>query len=223
MHKSANVASLKISTDVWRTLPSQLKRLEVDMELFESEECFLALPALKKFFLTLDGEQELVDRIAFSEPLKGSLNKFVVYNKRFDSELNSASLILKLNDFSSLCELRIHSSVFLKSDTLSSLPKTLVTLQLSSARFENFGLPKDQSRQSSDWKDGALSRLPEGLEVLELTYSRDLDDELIDFMLFSRLPQRLSKLSLRTQHCFSPNPKSFIASCPKRLDCFIYT
>lgn len=128
------------------------------------------------------------------------------------------SLFSKLSAFSSLASLCIGPHIVITSTTLSKLPKSLVELRLKRVELENYGLPFGKE---VDWKDGALSRLPETLERLDLDFLY-APPESIDFKVFSMLPSRLETLKVNTRHSVCLFPKSFIASLPKRLTTLEY-
>lgn len=107
--------------------------------------------------------------------------------------------------------------IAIHSHTLANLPKSLTSLHMWDIEFENFGLPPGESVENSDWQNGALSRLPEGLRRLKLGFKQDPPCKDLDFMVFSRLPTRLSSFRVNTGQYLCKKPKKFISTLPKRL------
>lgn len=220
LERSPENASLTIPTAVWRQLPPLLKRLEVITSLFESEEFFQALPdGLEELILKGDTANEMIERVSFPKSLQASLKELSLSINSQDLPATGDSLFSKLGDFSRLESIVVFSPILIKSSTLSCLPKTLVKLDLKRVVFENFGLPFGKE---CDWKEGALSRLPEDLESLDLHYWRATPGS-IDFKIFSYLPRRLVSLDIFSGRDVCKNPKSFIASLPRRLQCLSYS
>lgn len=227
LERSNHSPTLKVPAEVWSGLPPQLKRLEVQMRLFESESCLHALPETIQT-LSLD-VNELLEHVTFPKSLKNSLEKLDIYNfcdARFSRRVEAKMakpVLSQLSEFSRLSSIRIALHIRISSNTLDYLPKTLLDIRLESAEFTNFGLPREQSPEGNcDWKDGALSRLPEGLESLDLHFMEAPHDS-IDFNLFSNLPPRLVSLYIYTSEKICDSPKKFIASLPRRLSYLLYS
>lgn len=217
---SSRISSLKIPTAVWRKLPSKLTQLSVQWSLFESEECLHCLPAkLQELTLLMEPSDNMIERITFSKSLQKYLEKLFITlgdPSQLPHMRMTESLFPKLNEFSRLSSLFISCKVLINSSTLAFLPKTLLELSLKCVEFENFGLPRNQTLENADWKEGALSRLPEGLETLNLTHWEESPDS-IDLKLFSHLPPRLVVLNLTTRKIACKNPKAFVSSLPRRI------
>lgn len=128
------------------------------MSLFESEDGFSMLPGrLENLYLDAAASADMLARISFSKSLQESLQSLEVYVGPQDPRFNEQkveSLFSKLSGFSSLTKLNVSAEIIIKSTTLSSLPKTLLKLQLELVDFENLGLPVGQ--KIPDWKEGAL-------------------------------------------------------------------
>lgn len=219
-HNFPRSTPIKVPAAVWRQLPSQLRRLEVDLCFFESEECFHALPEkLQHLEFDFTGSQAhfaMSEIATFPTSIQESVQKLYFSLKHrplVDAEYRADFMFPKLSPFTSLTDLRFALYTVINSSTLANLPKTLTELQLNAVEFENFGLPVGQN---IDWKEGALSRLPEGLRALKLQYAKE-SSVAIDFKLFSNLPRRLDKLYLSTKQEICENPKSFISMLPRRL------
>lgn len=224
-----NLSALKNSVpalpaSVWRTLPPKLSKLEVDLHIFDSEECFLVLPGtLQKLHLCLRPNWDeshcagIIERITFPKPMQESLLHFRIQddqNEQRETENKLHALIPKFAGFSRLQTLSIRAKMTVNYDTFSNLPKTLTMLELKCQSFENYGLPAGKDRFETDWKEGAFSKLPEGLENLKVSFSMPSAYE-IHFGLFSRLPRRLASLEIR--HFGNFDPKQFASSLPRRL------
>lgn len=176
----------------------------------------------KNFALEFDPSNDLIERLTISKPLQESLEQLEIYfggpvsgNKEKTYEF----LFPKLRELSRLSSLHITPKILLKNSTLAYLPKTLVELSLDSVKLENSGL---EENEGSDWKEAPLSRLPEGLEALKLSFSKDSSCSM-DFKLFAYLPRRLRLLHIRTRNrLVCRTPKEFISSLPRRISDFRY-
>lgn len=226
--KLHRITPVKVPAAVWRELPPQLKRLDLDLKLFESEECFHALPdKIESLYLDVDSEASIamLERATFPKSLQESAESLFCYirdRNLINAECRTYSLFSKLSPFTRLTNLRFSLYLLIDCSTLSNLPKTLTELHLDAVNFENFGLPLGQDPEKRfDWKEGALSRLPEGLRGLQLQYATD-SSVAIDHKLFSNLPRQLVSLYLRTRRPICENPKSFISMLPRRLSDLSY-
>lgn len=213
-----------IPASAMRELPPSLTKLHLSIELIESEECLQVLPAslnhLEMVFTSTHHTahvQPLVERFTFPKSLQESLQSISMYffaAKGKSANTALETLIPKFSPFSCLTMLHIAAHILIKSDTLSNLPQTLTGILLHRVEFENFGLPLGQRRSSkSDWKNGALSRLPEGLIQLHLITSSDKTD----IMVISKLPARLASLRVNTPVIFDFSPKQLFDALPRRL------
>lgn len=223
-HSDTN-PSLTIPTAVWRELPSEITRLGVPLRLLDPEACFHVLPeGLEDLALAVIPPDGIIERITFPKSLKKSLKRFVIHTQDTGVsspppphvKISADSLLSKLSEFSRLVGIRIATKIVVKSSSLSSLPKTLVELALESVEFENFGLPEGQSPQNSDWKEGALSRLPEGLEELTVKYSTSTPGS-IDYDILSRLPRGLTSLIVFSDGDVCRDLKRLFSTLPRRL------
>lgn len=211
--KSPQQPDLTIPPAALRQLPSRLTRLTIDTDLLESAECFQALPASLKFLALAAGlatfTGDMLEGIIFPKSLGDSLETLrIISGSRLWPAQTTESLFPKLSEFSRLSDLRIGLNLVISSTTLSHLPKTLTILSLEEVEFANCGLPMEQTPTSSaDWKEGVLSRLPEGLVSLSVRISES-SISLIDFRMFSHLPARLMGLTLDTRCGIWSQPKS---------------
>lgn len=220
-----------LSSSAWLTLPPRLLKLDIELHLFDSEKCLFALPETLGILIFslrqhcgISRCAEMIERITFPKAMQDTLRSFRIvtnYDDRHDNpEKRINILVSKLASFSRLHTLDINASMRVNNETLSNLPKTLTFLEARCFPFENFGLPLDGGdRFESDWKEGAFSKLPEGLVHLKLNFSSESAYD-IHFGVFSRLPSRLASLELYTHRNICNEPKKFIAALPKRLSRF---
>lgn len=213
--------TLAISADDWKALSCRhLKILDVDLALFASETCMMELPgSLEQLTLSITIPEsclELCESLCFPKALQESLKTLFILCSHSELILVDTyvpKLIPKLSSFSQLSMLHISSQILISSDSLSNLPKSLTDLYLDDVFLENHGLPAAQDRVNSDWKDGAFSKLPEGLLKLSITVASTM----VDLMAFSRLPSRLTFFCVMANTVFDFQPDQFIASLPRRI------
>lgn len=226
---SSRNQSLKVPTAVWRNLPPKLTRLATPLALFESEESLHALPdKLQELILDLSilappNEGEVIPSMTRLPYLSDSLRKLSLWSEYHGKHprplaLDIPAILLTLGEFSALTTLSIYFKSTLNSASLAYLPKTLIEMVIGKVEFENFGLPVGQSPENHcDWKEGALSRLPDGLQVLFISYWQATPGS-IDFNLFSRLPPHLVSLHIDPDKDFCRDPKTFVSKLPRNLD-----
>lgn len=207
--------------DVWEGLPSLLQSLSIPIELMTSLKCLSSVPeCLEQLTLSTSSLKSL----NFPEKILRNLKSLIIlyydeYNNRESpAERRNTEWMTKLGDFMKLETFSIDSSqtLMLRTHTLSNLPKSLTTLELSRIEFENLGMGPGNDAKNPDWENSALSRLPEGLTRLSLQYGLLRPDQ-IDFMIFSRLPRNLCSFTVHTKQIRCKNPESFISSLPRRL------
>lgn len=210
-----------LSASVWNTLSPSLTSLDIELNFFESESCFNALPeTLEKLFLRLPSGVELsrcmgmMERLKFPSSMLKSLLHLTLTFYQTEGTGAMKNLIPKLADFSRLERFSMDAKIPLKHDTLSLLPKTLINLCLLCDLLENFGLPIGEDK---NFQKGAFSSLPEGLEELSLSFYIPPTHG-IDFRLFYYLPKRLATLHLFTAQNYCDNARQFVAALPKRLE-----
>lgn len=222
---------LSIPANVWRYLPPILKHLNINTTLFESADCFHALPgSLEVLQMKIAAQDDFLPLLSFSEALHASLKvldiAFLPGTTPFNRNLDFLSRLggfkaLKTINFGIVQDGRAYSSfTVIRSDTLANLPASLTSLKLENVRFENFGLPEGkETYPRQDWSEGALSRLPSGLVRLSLTIAVPRRDPgSIDLLgLLSHLPRDLDKLFVDAGDAFCHNAKRLVAMLPTRI------
>lgn len=222
-------APSQLSTEVWRNLPSQLKRLEANTLVFARNIDFDFLPGtLETLFLNFTGAKDAVmlGQIRFSHATQESLKSLSIHTRNDSPSASSMestnSFLFAMGAMKRLSRLTLNAQVVINSENLSNLPSSLTDLKLQNARMQNHGLAKGENPNTTDWSVSAFSRLPKGLLSLHLHFW-SASNEVIDFRVFSRLPRRLASLTLYTGPQMSKNPKEFYAALPRRLSVLEYS
>lgn len=199
--------------DVWSALPPKLTYLDAPLSMMKTKECLHGLPkTLESLFLTMD-DCKWIDRLTFPASMRNNLeNLYIDAISDFDQ-----SVLRKTQNFKFLQVLKSVGIVRLRDSTLSYLPRSLTTLEFQRVKLVNGGRPSGTDWKRINWqKDGAFSRLPEGLRCLSLNFELGYD-EVLDMRHFSNLPKGLVMLHLEPNTYYTNGPKIITRAFPKRI------
>lgn len=212
-----------LDTSSLHSLSDRLTKLSVPLKIFESERCLEMLPGTIELLRLNLSDCKWLNRLSFPSKMQNSLKTLYMT----DYSLSEADLVEKslqkwFKDFKTLSTLFVDSRMTLRYDTLRNLPSSLTYLSISCNSLMNYGLPDGKSlEENTDWKEGAFSHLPAGLESLEVDFM-DEDTASVDYMVFSMLPARLASIYLSCTVSRIENPKALVATLPKRISAWSY-